>query len=411
VARADLGVYVHIPFCATRCDYCAFATWTDRAHLIDDYLDACVTDVERRRASGELVEAATVYFGGGTPSLVPADGLLRVLDAIPLVPDAEVTIECNPDSIALATLRTYRAAGVTRISLGVQSTQPHVLAALGRSHDRDNVARAVEWICAADIPTFNLDLIAGTAGESDADFDTTLDDVLAFDPPHVSVYGLMVEPGTPLEQRIAAGDVAPPDPDVQADRYLRADDRLTAHGLEWYEVSNWSRPGHECRHNQGYWTGADCVAIGAAAHGHRAATGTRTWNSPLPERYVERIRTGSPPEVGRETVDGETRARERLGLALRTREGARLDRSEAVHDLEALGLLTHVGGAAVLTPRGRLLATEVTLRILGPDADHRIGTRYDGLPTPQPASNHVALHHLDVHRADSDRANLDQAEP
>src|SRR3954468_24279828 len=138
------GVYVHIPFCATRCDYCAFATWTDRAHLIDDYLDACAADVVRQRADGRLTEAATVYFGGGTPSLVPADGLMRILDAIPRAADAEVTVECNPDSVDAAKPRTYPGAGVTRVSVGVQSTQPHVLAALGRTHDRANVARAVD---------------------------------------------------------------------------------------------------------------------------------------------------------------------------------------------------------------------------------------------------------------------------
>ena len=382
MVTTGLGVYVHIPFCATRCDYCAFATWTDRAYLVDDYLDACVADVTRRREHGELTEAATVYFGGGTPSLVPADGLMHVLDAIPRSQDSEVTVECNPDSIDVAKLRTYRAAGVTRISLGVQSTQPHVLAALGRTHDRANVARAVDAIHTADLPTFNLDVIAGTAGESDADFDATLDDVLAFDPPHVSVYGLMVEPGTPLERRIAAGDLEPPDPDVQADRYLRADDRLTAHGLEWYEVSNWSRPAHECRHNQGYWIGADCVPIGAAAHGHDAATGVRTSNAPLPERYVERIRAGASPEAGRETPDADTLAREHLGLRLRTRTGARVEDGTTVRDLEAAGLLTYSEGIAVLTARGRLLTTEVTLRILGADADQGIGTRYDGLPIP-----------------------------
>jgi oxygen-independent coproporphyrinogen-3 oxidase len=403
VAGSDLGVYVHIPFCATRCDYCAFATWTDRAHLIDDYLDACITDVARRTASGELTEAGTVYFGGGTPSLVPAASLTRILDAIPRAPDAEVTVECNPDSIDLAKLRTYRCAGVTRISLGVQSTQPHVLAALGRRHDRANVARAVDAIRAAAIPTFNLDVIAGATGESDADFDSTLDDVLAFDPPHVSVYGLTVEPGTPLERRIAESDAEPPDPDVQADRYLHADARLEACGLEWYEVSNWARPGHECRHNQGYWTGAGCVAIGAAAHGHDAATGTRTWNSPLPERYLERVRAGRSPAAGGETPDDATRARERLGLALRTRAGARVDRTATVRDLEALGLLTYTDGAAVLTPGGRLLATEVTLRILGAGADQGIGTRYDGLPIPTPPglSPQPAVH----------RANFNQAEP
>jgi oxygen-independent coproporphyrinogen-3 oxidase len=323
-----------------------------------------------------------VYFGGGTPSLVPAARLMRILDAIPRADDAEVTVECNPDSIDHAKLRTYRAAGVTRISLGVQSTQPHVLAALGRTHDRANVARAVDAIRAADVFTFNLDVIAGTAGESDRDFDATLDDVLAFDPPHVSVYGLMVEPGTPLERRIADGETETPDPDAQADRYLRADDRLTAHGLEWYEVSNWSRPGHECRHNQGYWTGAHCVAVGAAAHGHDARTGTRTANAPLPERYVDRIQAGESPEATVETLDDATRARELLGLALRTRAGVRIESSPVIRELEALGLLTSAAGTAVLTPRGRLLATEVTLRILGDGAETRIGTRYDGLPIP-----------------------------
>ena len=386
MARAELGVYVHIPFCARRCDYCAFATWTDRAHLIDDYLDACVADVMRHCADGRLEEAATVYFGGGTPSLVAADGLMRVLDAIPRAGDAEVSVECNPDSVDETKLRTYRAAGVTRVSLGVQSTQPHVLATLGRTHDRANVARAVDAIRAADIPTFNLDVIAGAAGESDADFDATLDDVLGFDPPHVSVYGLMVEPGTPLERRVTAGEVGAPDPDAQADRYLAADARLTARDLHWYEVSNWARADHECRHNQGYWTGADCVAIGAAAHGHCAATRTRTWNVPLPERYIERIRGGASPEIGRETTDAETSARERLGLALRTRGGAAVEPSDALDELSGLGLLTYTDGAAVLTPRGRLLATEVTLRILGGGAETRIGTRYDGLPIRQPAS-------------------------
>src|SRR5262249_33131491 len=156
--------------------------------------------------------------------------LMRIIDAIPRADGAEVTVECNPDSIDLAKLRAYRAGGVTRISLGVQSTRPHVLAALGRTHDRANVARAIDAIHAAAFPTFNVDLIAGTAGESDADFDATLGDVLAFEPPHVSVYGLMVEPGTPLARRIAAGEIEAPDPDVQADRYLHADRRLTEQG-------------------------------------------------------------------------------------------------------------------------------------------------------------------------------------
>lgn len=363
----DLGVYVHIPFCATRCDYCAFATWTDRGHLIDAYVEACATDICRRVAAGEIAAADTVYFGGGTPSLIPASQLMRVLDAIPRATDAEVTVECNPDSVDVDALRTYRAAGVTRVSLGVQSTQVHVLAALGRTHDRVNVTRAVDAITEAQIPSFNLDVIAGAAGESDADFDATLDDVLAYHPPHVSVYGLMVERGTPLERRIADGEVTAPDPDAQADRYLRADDRLTAAGFDWYEVSNWSRPGHECRHNMGYWTGAECIAIGAAAHGH--TNGSRWWNQRRPERYIECIERGESPVAGSEQPNAAERAAERLSLALRTRAGAVVADRSATTDLEAAALLTRNGDRVVLTPTGRLLATEVTLRLLPPGAE------------------------------------------
>ncbi|MFA5885681.1 MAG: radical SAM family heme chaperone HemW [Acidimicrobiia bacterium] len=381
-----LGVYVHVPFCATRCDYCAFATWTDREHLIDAYVDACIVDVERHVATGELTDAHTVYFGGGTPSLIQARDLVRILDAIPRVSGAEVTVECNPDSVDSEKLRVYAGAGVSRVSLGVQSTQPNVLTALGRTHDRANVARAVDAIRAVGVASFNLDLIAGAAGETDADFDATLDDVLAFDPPHVSVYGLMVEPGTPLERRIAAGEVEPPDPDAQADRYLRADARLTGAGLEWYEVSNWARSGHECGHNLGYWTGADCVAIGAAAHGH--TRGRRWANVPKPERYIERISAGESPEAGGEVADAPARARERFGLALRTRAGVAVParvHPAALAEVVDAGLATVEHDRLVLTPPGRLLATEVTLRLM-PDAGPaaaagaEVGTRYDGVP-------------------------------
>ncbi len=372
------GVYVHVPFCTHRCDYCAFTTFTDRGHLIGEYVDACVTHVGRLVASGRLVEAATVYVGGGTPSLVPSADLARLLDAIPRAADAEVTVEVNPDSVDGTALATYRSAGVTRVSVGVQSTRPTVLAALGRTHDRDNVTRTVDALHRVGLPSWNLDLIVGAAGETDADLDATLDEVLALEPPHLSVYGLMVEPGTPLARRVADGEVPAPDPDVQADRYLVADARLTAAGLDWYEVSNWARPGHECRHNLGYWAGADCLAVGAAAHGHLA--GTRWVNVPTPESYVRRVADGLDPAASSETVGPATRERERTGLALRTRWGVPVppDRTDRLADLVGAGLVEVTDGRVVCTPAGRLLASEVTLA-LWPDA-------HDDPDGPSPAA-------------------------
>ncbi len=363
-AAAPLGVYVHLPFCAARCDYCDFATWTDRGALVGDYVDACVTDVRRRRARGELAPASSVFFGGGTPSLLDADALVRVLEEIPRRAGAEVTVECNPDSVDAAKLRAYHRAGVNRVSLGVQSMRPHVLAALGRTHDPENVARAVDGARDAGFATFNLDLIYGAVGETDDDWRATLDAALALDPPHVSAYALTVEPATPLGRRVAAGHTPAPDDDAQAERYELADDRLGAAGLRWYELSNWARPGHECRHNLLYWAQGDYVPIGAAAHGHRA--GVRTWNVRTPERYVARIRAGGEPEAGGERLDAGTRAEEALALALRTRGGAALppgaDAEAAA--LSAEGLLRRAGSRVVLTRRGRLLASGVTLRLL-----------------------------------------------
>ena len=358
------GVYVHIPFCASRCDYCDFATWTDRDHLVDAYVAACVADLERRDRRGELVPATSVFFGGGTPSLLPAADLVRILDAVPRAPDAEVTVECNPDSVDVAKLAAYRDAGVNRLSFGVQSMRPHVLSALGRTHDPDNVYRAADSARAAGFERFNLDLIYGTPGETPDDWRATLEGALELDPPHVSAYALTVEPATPLGRRVAAGAQPPPDDDDQADKYVLADELLTAAGHDWYEVSNWARPGHECRHNLLYWEQGDYVGIGCAAHGH--AQGRRWWNVRAPERYVDRIARGATPEGGAEELDAPTQREERLGLLLRTRAGvdpAGLSPS-VLEDLVSTGLLSSADGRVVLTRRGRLLATDVTARLL-----------------------------------------------
>lgn len=358
----EFGVYVHIPFCASRCDYCAFATWTDRAHLVGEYVEACVTDVKRRFAGGAHPPATSVFFGGGTPSLVDAGLLMSVLDAIPRTADAEVTVECNPDSIDPAKLATYLRRGVTRISLGVQSMAAHVLASLGRTHNPDNVRRAVDAVRAVGFTSFNLDLIYGAAGESTGDWRRTLDATLALDPPHVSAYALTIEPGTPLDQRIRSGDTPPPVDDDQAARYLVADAAFAYAGLEWYEVSNWARPGHECRHNRLYWRGGSYLGIGAAAHGHTA--GRRWWNVRTPERYVAAVRAGASAEAGHELLGGAARAEESVMLRVRTRDGVEPPHATAAARLVDEGLLERQGDQVVLTQRGRLLASSVTLRLL-----------------------------------------------
>jgi oxygen-independent coproporphyrinogen-3 oxidase len=380
----DFGVYVHIPFCARACDYCDFATWTDRSHLVAEYVDACRVDVTRRASRGDVRAATSVFFGGGTPSLIDAADLASILDVIPRHEQAEVTVECNPDTVDPAKLATYRAAGVTRLSFGVQSMRLHVLEALGRTHDPDNVSRAVSWARDAGFETLNVDVIYGTPGESLDDWKATLEGVLALEVPHVSAYALTVEPATALGRRVAAGAPGPVDDD-QAEKYELADDVLTAAGLGWYEVSNWARPGHRCRHNLLTWAGGDYEPIGCAAHGHRR--GRRWWNVRTPERFIERVRSGRDPESGHETLDATTRAEELFTLALRTSAGAdvpsgALDEARA---LEADGLLALDAGRAVLTRRGRLLATEVTARVLVAGAPGgrlagaapTVGTRYD----------------------------------
>jgi oxygen-independent coproporphyrinogen-3 oxidase len=356
-AAADgFGVYVHVPFCAHRCDYCAFATWTDRGHLVAGYLRSVRAEVGRAVAEG-MPPATSVFFGGGTPSLVPAPALMAVLDAVPLVSGAEVTIECNPDTVTPALLTCYRDHGVTRISLGVQSMVPHVLAALGRTHDPDNVQSAVGAVRAARFATFNLDLIYGTVGESLADWESTVAAALALGPPHVSAYALTVEAGTPL----AADAARHPSDDDQADKYALADRALRAGGLDGYEISNWARPGHECRHNLLTWAQGDYRGFGCAAHSHRA--GRRWWNVRTPERYIALVDAGRSAEAAAEQLDADERAVEALQLAIRTRDGVPAG-ALADDDLAALdGLVARDGDRLVLTRRGRLIANEVSLRL------------------------------------------------
>ena len=354
------GVYVHVPSCARRCEYCAFATWTDRHHLMAAYAAACVAEIEE----AALPPATSVFVGGGTPSLLPADLLTSVLRAVPraaVAAGAEVTVECNPETVTAELLAAYRAAGVSRLSFGVQSMVPAVLRALGRVHDPAAVQRAVALAREAGFASYNLDLIYGAAGESLDDWRTTLERALALDPAHVSAYALSVEPGTPL----AADPARHPDDDDQADKYVLADALLTAAGLRSYEISNWARPGHECRHNLLYWSQGDYRGIGCAAHSHRA--GRRWWNVRKPERYIAAVAAGESPVAAEEALDPAQRRAEALQLALRTSTG--VPWSAVPPDLGdpaglgGLGLLERHGERAVLTVRGRLLANEVAVRL------------------------------------------------
>ena len=377
------GFYVHVPFCRVRCGYCDFNTYT-ASELGDvpgasrtSYVEAAIGEVRlARRVLGDAdLPVDTVFFGGGTPTLLPPEDLTRVVAAIDdefgLAAGAEVTTESNPDSVDEAALATLRAGGINRVSFGMQSAVPHVLATLDRTHDPARVPQVVAWARAAGFEQVSLDLIYGTPGESLPDWRASLEAALACDPDHLSAYALIVEDGTALARRIRRGDVAMPDDDDLADKYVLADDVLEAAGLSWYEVSNWARDeAAACRHNVGYWTGADWWGVGPGAHSH--VGGVRWWNVKHPTAYAQRIGAGASPAHAREPLDEETRRVERVLLETRLRSGLPVD---VLDDQGRAALSAQVErglvepdavrtGRVVLTRRGRLLADAVVRDLL-----------------------------------------------
>ena len=352
-ATERFGVYLHVPFCVRRCDYCSFATWTDRDHLIDQYLAACRT--QARTASINLPDITSVFIGGGTPNLVPADSLMSIFRELPLAPTVEFTVECNPDLVDDQQLETYVAAGVNRVSLGVQSMVPHVLASLGREHNPDNVHAAAQTIREAGITRLNLDLIYGANGESIEDWKTSVESALSLHPEHLSTYALTVEPGTPLAEDVDRH----PDDDDQADKYLLADDLITSAGLMNYEISNWARPGDECQHNMLYWTQGEYLGLGVAAHSHIAQR--RFWSVRTPERFIKAIEKGSSVEAGAEELDPDAWALEGRQLAIRTSEG--VPQEFVPHKVQHLTEPSNVAGKVKLSVEGRLLANEVSISL------------------------------------------------
>ena len=293
-------------------------------------------------------------MGGGTPTLIGANLLARVIGAIPRATTAEVTVECNPDDVTPAMMSTYAGAGVNRVSIGVQSMVPKVLISLGRTHIPSNVERAVDAVRAASIPSLNLDLIYGGAGERLRDWESTLASALELRPSHISAYALTIEAGTAL----ATQPERHPDDDDLADKYELADELLTAAGLANYEVSNWARPGHECRHNLIYWHQGDYQAFGCAGHSHRS--GRRFWNVRTPDRYIDLVTAEQSVEAAGELLEPEARRLEGLQLQLRLREGVH----RSALDGEALtGFVELREDRWTLTRRGRLMANEVSLRL------------------------------------------------
>jgi putative oxygen-independent coproporphyrinogen III oxidase len=377
-----LGVYLHVPFCRVRCGYCDFNTYTGselRGARQSDFADSAIA--EARFAAAALAASGvphrpldTVFFGGGTPTMLPVDDLRRMLAGIAkefgIAAGAEVTTEANPDSVDRAYLTALAGEGFTRVSFGMQSAVPRVLSTLERTHDPARIPLVVGWARDAGLDV-SLDLIYGTPGETLADWRTSLDAVVSESPDHLSAYALIVEDGTKLARQIRRGEVPRPSDDLQADMYELADEMLRASGYQWYEVSNWARhPWHRSRHNLGYWRGDDWWGIGPGAHSH--VGGVRWWNVRHPAAYAERMATGVSPAAGRETLDAGTRAVEQVMLRTRIRDGLRTCDLTATGRAALAGLIADdlidveaaLAGSVVLTLRGRLLADVVVRRIL-----------------------------------------------
>ena len=377
----SLSFYIHIPYCIKRCGYCDFNTYTpkelqgtDVSSVSSRYIDAALAEIEMAAATIGGAKVPTIFFGGGTPSLMPAHDLSRVISAIgnrfELANDAEITIEVNPDSVSQEFLEQMRAAGATRISMGMQSAVPHVLAALDRTHSPENVARSVSMVKAAGYEHCSVDLIYGTPGESIEDWQLSVDTALALEIDHVSAYALIVEKGTRLAQQIKSGEMTLPPDDETAEKYQIIDNACQDADLHWYELSNWAREGGECRHNIAYWNGSSWWGIGPGAHSYLA--GKRWWNVKHPATYQSLISENKSPESESETLSNENKRDEYIMLNIRMRTGIVRDTLNENQQQIAQDFLDtgHVDqslwsqGRLVLTQSGRLIADRIVRELL-----------------------------------------------
>ena len=384
-----LSFYVHIPYCVKRCGYCDFNTYTptdllsqsstnnDSAGVqtvANGYIDLVIQEIELARRTVGKASVPTIFFGGGTPTLLPARDLLRIVDAISgrfsLERRCEVTVEANPDSVTKESLATLRAGGINRISFGMQSAVPHVLKVLDRTHKSENLVSATQWAREVGFDHISVDLIYGTPGESLNDWKVSIDAALALPIDHISAYALIVEQGTKLARQVNSGEITMPDDDETAEKYRMADDSFSQAGFTWYELSNWARPGGECRHNIAYWQNSEWWGLGPGAHSH--IENSRWWNVKHPNSYRAKITANETPIQEREELSLDNQRTENLMLAIRMKAGIALKNlseeqcvaAEKYVGSEHLDLEKWERGALVLTQSGRLIADRIVRELL-----------------------------------------------
>jgi oxygen-independent coproporphyrinogen-3 oxidase len=368
LVNKPFSLYVHVPYCSKRCGYCDFNTYTpselDREDQIESWLNSAVKEIElARRVLKEELTIDTIFFGGGTPSLLDSNTVDNFIQSVKsnfkLKPGLEITIEANPDSITEEKSQRWLNSGINRVSIGMQSSTKEVLKKLDRTHNPDNVSHSVDILKKSGFDNFSLDLIYGTPGESLNDWENSLKDAIALNPPHISAYSLVIEPGTKMGAQLNRGEISQVNDDEAADKYQLADEMLNKNNYSWYEISNWAKKDKECKHNLNYWLGNNWWGIGPGAHSH--VNGVRWWNHKLPKVWRELLEKQNSPALAREVLsEGQIRS-EQIMLLSRLRTGLgnhELDENR-IENLIANQLATLDANKIVLTLKGRLLADEV----------------------------------------------------
>ena len=379
----NLAFYIHIPYCVKRCGYCDFNTYTPAelqlteglTQISNSYIDLLVKEIEfARNQVGESAIVPSIFFGGGTPSLMEASDIKRVITAISkqfkLDPIAEVTLETNPDTVTKEKLKQFYDAGVNRISFGMQSSVPHVLKALHRTHNPENLPQVTKWATEVGFKEISVDLIYGTPGESKQDWQQSINSALALPISHISAYALIVEEGTKLAAQIKRGEIAKPDDDLTAEKYIMADKAFTTAGFNWYELSNWAKPNSQSKHNLAYWLGHNWWGAGPGAHSH--INGKRFWNVKHPNLYKQKIQANETVILDSEVLKGSQIESERLMLSIRLPQGLE---KNTLNNQQILELTDYVNsghldqenwnlGRATLTLDGRLIADRIVREIL-----------------------------------------------